>query len=110
MLVPIDKYPRITFRLDIAVTRHVSLINTTANEEFLRLREGCLDTRDLAFSQLVGDHLRKRRIQVIRYQSVVSQGSNVIVFLENTRPGQLVLFNRARLLAQMASFRRSSKK
>jgi hypothetical protein len=45
-------------------------------------------------------------VQAILYPSVAGGGTNVVVFVESTRRGQVVLFNRAQVIAQLGRLRR----
>jgi RES domain-containing protein len=101
-LISINSYPRITFRIDLTVDRHLSLVKAFHDRDLERLRQRCLNPASLGFSQLAGEHLQERGVQAVVYASVTGAGSNVVVFLKNTKPGQVVIFNRAKVLSQIS--------
>jgi RES domain-containing protein len=101
-LFAIDRYPRVTFRIDLTVDRHASLVSAFQDRDFETMRQRCLNAASLGFSQRVGECLVKRGVQAIRYASVTGAGSNVVVFVENTKSGQVIIFNRAKVLSQIS--------
>jgi RES domain-containing protein len=105
-LIDLDKYPRVTFRIDVRLDRHVSFAETFGNRNLNTLRRKCLEVESLAASQAVGHHLAALGIQGILYPSVAGTGINIVVFIENTGTGQVVLFNRAQLIAQIVRLSR----
>ena len=56
-LIDLDKYPRVTFRIDLRLDRHVSFTDVFRTNDFERLRGRCLDVDNLAGSQAVGSYL-----------------------------------------------------
>ena len=105
-LIDLDKYPRVTFRIDLRLDRHVSFTGVFRTNDFERLRGRSLDVDNLAASQAVGSYLAGLGVQAILSPSVAGAGRNVVVFIENTRRGQVVLFNRAQVIAQLERLRR----
>jgi RES domain-containing protein len=101
-LIDTDKYPRVTFRIDLRLDRHVSLADRFQNRTLESIRLRCLKADEILASQVVGRYLAGAGVQALLYPSVVSAGKNVVVFLENTRRGQMVLFNREQVLKQIA--------
>lgn len=69
------------------------------------IRRQCLKTDDLAASQVVGRHLAGAGVQAVLYLSVAGGGRNVAVFIENTRRGQVALFNRGQVIDQIKQLR-----
>jgi hypothetical protein len=55
---------------------------------------------------VVGGYLAGFGVQAILYPSVTGAGANVVVFVENTRRGEVAVFNRAQVVDQLARFRR----
>ena len=106
-LIDLDKYPRVTFRIDLKLERHISFADAFQTKDFQRIRGQCLDVDNLAASQAAGSYLAGLGVQAILYPSVAGAGTNVVVFLENTRPGQVVLFNRAEVIDQLARLSRA---
>ena len=106
-LIPIEKYPSVTFRIDLKVDRHVSLVNAFHDHDMEKVRQRCLNPASLGFSQRVGEYLQERGVQAILYASVTGTGGNVVVFVENTKPGQVVIFNRAKVLSQISRLKDS---
>jgi RES domain-containing protein len=104
-LIDIDKYPRVIFRIDLKLKRHISFANIFPNKELEKIRRQCLNRNELAPSQSVGLYLKDQGVQAIVYSSVASAGKNVVVFLENTGPGEVILFNRSKVLAQISRLR-----
>ena len=103
----VDRYPRVTFRIDVKVDRHVSFAGSFRQSELERIRRRCLSPTSLAFSQNVGQHLEARGVQAILYSSVTGAGANVVVFVRNTKADQVVIFNRAKVIAQIARLKNS---
>jgi len=101
-LIAIYNYPRVTFRIDLTIDRHVSLASVFQDRDLERVRQRCLNPANLSFSQCVGEHFQARGMQAILYASVTGAGSNVVVFVQNTKPGQVVIFNRAKVLSQIS--------
>ena len=106
-LIDVDRYPRVTFRIDVKVDRHVSFAGSFRQSELERIRRRCLSPASLAFSQNVGRHLEAPGVQAILYSSVTGAGANVVVFVRNTKADQVVIFNRARVIAQIARLKNS---
>jgi len=93
-LIDLDKYPRVTFRIDLQLERHISFAGAFPTKDLQAIRRQCLNVDDLAASQAVGRYLAGLGVQAILYPSVAGTGTNVVVFIESTRRGQVVLFNR----------------
>ena len=106
-LIDVDKYPRVTFRIDLHLDRSVSFAEAFRNETLEQIRRQCLKIRSIAVSQTVGHHLAALGVQAILYPSVAGRENNIVVFVENIRSGQVVLFNRARVIEQIAKLRHS---
>lgn len=96
--IDFDRYPRMTFRIDLNLDRHVSLTDSWRDRGLERVRRRCLKPDDLLPSQVVGRELAASRLQAILYPSVAGAGTNVVVFLENTRGGDVILFNRGPMM------------
>lgn len=101
-LIDLDKYPRVTFRIDLKLDRHISFADTPPKRDFQRMRRQCLDVDNLAASQAVGSYLAGLGVEAILYPSVAGTGANMVVFIENTRRGQVVLFNRTQIIEEFA--------
>jgi RES domain-containing protein len=101
-LIDLDRYPRVTFRIDLTLDRRVSFSEPFEREDLKDIRRQCLALSRLSASQEVGRHLAALGAQAILYPSVAGAGNNVVVFIENVLPGQVVLFNRVEALAQIA--------
>jgi hypothetical protein len=101
-LMDIERYPRVVFRIDIKVGRHVSFARPFRDRSLDALRRQCLSADKLDFSQSVADHLKAAGVQPVRYAPATGRGVNVVVFLENTTPGDVVIFNREELMDRMA--------
>jgi hypothetical protein len=69
-LIDLDKYPRVTFRIDVQLDRHVSFTEPFANKHLNTLRRKCLEVDSLTASQSVGHHLAALGMQAILYASV----------------------------------------
>ena len=106
-LIDVNRYPRVTFRIDLKIPRHVSFVRALPSKDLERLRQQCLKPDSLAFSQNVGAHLEASGVQAILYSSVTGVGNNVVVFVENTKPGDVVIFNRDQLIARIGRFKSS---
>ena len=100
-LIDPDKYPRVTFRIDLRLDRHITFGERGQRKDLKAIRRQCLEVDNLAASQVVGRYLASLGVQAILYPSVAGAGNNAVVFIENTLPGQVVLFNRAEVLAQI---------
>lgn len=100
--IDFDRYPRVIFRIDLNLDRHVSLTESCRDRELERTRRQCLKPNDLLPSQVVGRELAALRVQAILYPSVAGAGTNVVVFLENTRRGNVVLFNRDAVMQEIS--------
>jgi hypothetical protein len=105
-LIDLDKYPRVTFRIDLKLDRHISFAETLRSKDLQRIRRQCLEVDNLTASQAVGSYLAGLGVQAILYPSMAGAGTNVVVVIENTRRGQVVLFNRAQVTRQLARLRR----
>jgi hypothetical protein len=105
-LIDLDKYPRVTFRIDLRLDRHISFAEPFRRKDLKDIRRQCLEVDKLAASQAVGRYLVALGVQAILYPSVAGVGNNAVVFIENTLPAQVVLFNRAEVLAEIARLRR----
>lgn len=95
----IDRYPRITYRVDIAVERCVDmrlLLNEPGSGELIRR---CLDPGDLRISQHAGKLLLENGIQVITYPSVVGAGFNMLIFRALVTDRHVSLYRKDELLA-----------
>jgi RES domain-containing protein len=103
-LVDLDKYPRVTFRIDLKMERHISFAEPPRHKRLNGIRHECLRRDSLVASQAVGRYLAGLGVQAIRYPSVAGSGTNVVVFVENTRHGEVVLFNRMKVIDQIAKF------
>ena len=101
-LMDVGRYPRVVFRIDIKVGRHVSFARPFRDRSLEAVRRQCLSADKLDFSQSAGDHWRAAGVQAVRYASVTGRGVNVVVFLENTTPGEVAIFNREELMERMA--------
>lgn len=101
-LIDLDRYPRVTFRIDVRLDRHVSLTDSCRDKELDHIRRECLKPDGLHYSQLVGQEFATSHVQAILYPSVTGAGNNVVVFLENTQPGDVVLFNRDAVIRQIS--------
>ena len=104
-LIDLDKYPRVTFRIDLNLDQHITFVEGFRTKDLERIRRQCLDVENLAASQAVGSYLAGLGVQAILYPSVAGGGTNVVVFVESTRRGQVVLFNRAQVIAQLGRLR-----
>jgi hypothetical protein len=105
-LIDLEKYPRVTFRIDLKLDRHISFVEAFRTTDLERIRRQCLDVDNLAASQAVGIYLARLGVQAILYPSVAGAGIHVVVFVENTRRGEVVLFNRAQVIDQLARYKR----
>ena len=105
-LIDLDKYPRVTFRIDLKIDRHISFVDPFRTKELQSIRRRCLEVGNLRASQMVGRYLAASGVQAILYPSVEGTGNNVVVFIDNTSPGQTVLFNRAQVIEQIAKLKR----
>lgn len=72
--IDVDRWPRVTFRLDIRLTHHVDLTGPFSNVELEQLRVACLDVNSLTFSQQVGRYFVRSGVQGI----VFSPGASVL--------------------------------
>jgi RES domain-containing protein len=105
-LIDLEKYPRVTFRIDLKLDRHISFGEAFRTKDLEHIRRQCLDVDNLATSQAVGTYLARLGVQAILYPSVAGAGINVVVFVENTRTGEVALFNRAQVIDQLARYKR----
>jgi hypothetical protein len=99
----------VTFRIDLRLDRHISFAAPFRRKDLKDISRQCLEVDKLAASQAVGRYLAALGVQAILislYPSVVGVGNNAVVLLENTLPRQVVLFNRAEVLDQIARLRR----
>ena len=104
-LIDLERYPRVTFRIDLKLDRHISFAETSRTKDLERLRRQCLDVHELGTSQAVGSYVAGLGVQAILYPSVAGPGSNLVVFLKNTRRSEVVLFNRSEVIDQLARYR-----
>jgi RES domain-containing protein len=105
-LIDLERYPRVTFRIDLKLDRHISFVKAARSKDLERLRRQCLDIDDLSASQAVGSYVASSGVQAILYPSVAGAGTNVVVFVDNTRGSEVVLFNRPQVIDQLARYRR----
>jgi hypothetical protein len=105
-LIDLDKYPRVMFRIDLKLDRHISFAEAFRTKDLEGIRQRCLHLDNLASSQAVGGYLAGLGVQAILYPSVEGAGNNFVVFVKNTRRSEVVLFNRAQIIAQLARYKR----
>jgi len=105
-LIDLERYPRVTFRIDVKLDRHISFVEASRTKDLEGIRRQCLDVDDLAASQAVGSYVAGLGVQAILYPSVAGAGSNLVVFVKNTRRSEIVLFNRSQVIDQLARHRR----
>lgn len=104
-LVTLDRYPRISFRIDLRLDRHTSFGYPFQDRDLEKIRQRCLNPADIGFSQIVGKHLQAGGVQAVLYPSVTGAGANIVVLLQNTKPGQVTIFNRAAVIAQVSRWK-----
>ena len=95
----IDRYPRITYRVDIAVERCLDMRSLLNDRDSTELVRRCLDPGDLRTSQPVGKLLLEGHVQAIIYPSVVGAGFNVVIFRSLVTDQQVSLYRKDELLA-----------
>jgi RES domain-containing protein len=94
-----DRYPRITYRVDIDAERCLDVRSLLDQPESTELVRRCLDFGDLRTSQEVGKLLSDQRVQAILYPSVVAFGFNIVIFRALVTDEQVSLYRKEELLA-----------
>ena len=79
-MIDTDKYPRVTFRIDLKLNRHISFADPFRKKDLWSIRRQCLEVDNLAASQAVGRYIEASGVQAIVYPSVACTGKNVVAF------------------------------
>jgi RES domain-containing protein len=91
--ITLEKYPRISFAVEIQLERCVSLVGQERSASMERLRKKTLTPGNLATSQAVGRTLLDLKIQAILFPSVISAGTNLVVFVDQCPSGWCRIVN-----------------
>lgn len=102
-LISVDKYPRIVFGVEVDLARVVRLSKQSMPKTLHGFRESCLDENSLTASMELGSELISREVQALRFPSVTSRGSNLVVYNRNCPPSALNLINVSELMAKIIS-------
>lgn len=95
--ITLEKYPRITFAVEIQLDCCVSLVEKERSARMERLRRRTLLPENLTASQEVGRALLDLKIQAILFPSVISAGTNLVVFVDQCPNGWCRIVNEERL-------------
>lgn len=102
--IDVHPYPRVTFRIDLRLSRCISFVDPFGNHDLENIRRRCLQIDDLAPSQVVGRYFVENGVQAVLYPSMAGSGSNVVVFVKNSELGEVVLFNRAKIISDLSAY------
>jgi RES domain-containing protein len=86
--ISLDKYPRLTYAVDVALDRVVKLTRKPRDPVLVSVWTKSLDP-DITYSQEVGPFLASAGIQGLLFKSTIGTSTNLIVFLDNCDPAQL---------------------
>jgi hypothetical protein len=79
-----DKYPRVTFAVEITLSRTLNFADVMNSPTLQSLYKDCLDPNEHYASQHLGTQLIASGIQALRYPSVVDPSEeNLVVYLKN---------------------------
>jgi len=108
--ISIKSYPRITYDIAVEIKKCVDFRSVDGASDLGRALAAALDPSDLQVSQELGQYLLKKGVQAAIVPSVVSQGVNVIVFLDADPAPRIEIANRKEILQAIEDLARRIKK